>query len=218
MKHNKLTIVSVFGHNDGSTAIPSIMKSMQELPGSKGLLLSIKKPSVDIASDFEKVEWINGAFLMVKKEAINKAGLMDEDFFLYAEEIEWCSRLYKQGSLMIYGNIHVIHLIGETITKAANSNDSTYLNLYDRKGLQLILSNHLRIRKQYGIFWFLFQLLNYTCAVPVYLILGLLENILKFRSPLNDIKKAIGLAKNVCIVWSYSIIIILNKPYFYKVL
>jgi hypothetical protein len=119
---------------------------------------------------------------------------------------------------MIYGNIHVIHLIGETITKAANSNDSTYLNLYDRKGLQLILSNHLRIRKQYGIFWFLFQLLNYTCAVPIYLIVGLLENILKFRSPLNDIKKAIGLAKNVCIVWSYSIIIILNKPYFYKVL
>ena len=58
-------------------------------------LLSIKKPSVDIASDFEKVEWINGAFLMVKKEAIDKAGLMDEDFFLYAEEIEWCSRLYQ---------------------------------------------------------------------------------------------------------------------------
>ena len=81
---------------------------------------------------------------------------MDEDFFLYAEEIEWCSRLYKQGNLMIYGNLHVIHLIGETITKAANSNDSTYLNLFDRKGLQLILSNHLRIRKQYGIFWFLF--------------------------------------------------------------
>ena len=27
-----------------------------------------------------------------------------------------------------------------------------------------------------------------------------------------------GFSKNVCIVWSYSIIIILNKPYFYKVL
>jgi GT2 family glycosyltransferase len=189
----------------------SILKTISKL-------LSIKKPSIDIASDFEKVDWINGAFLMVKKDAIHKAGLMDEDFFLYAEEIEWCSRLYKQGSLMIYGNIHVIHLIGETITKAANSNDSTYLNLYDKKGLQLILSNHLRIRKQYGIFWFLFQLLNYTFAVPVYLILSLLENILKARNPLNDVKKALGLAKNVCIVWMYSILIILNKPYFYKVL
>ena len=44
MIHDQLTIVSVFGHNDGSAAIPSIIKSMQELPGSKGLLLSIEKP------------------------------------------------------------------------------------------------------------------------------------------------------------------------------
>ena len=52
----------------------SILKTISKL-------LSIKKPSIDIASDFEKVEWINGAFLMVKKDAIHKAGFMDEDFF-----------------------------------------------------------------------------------------------------------------------------------------
>jgi hypothetical protein len=44
MIHNQLTIVSVFGHNDGSSAIPAILKSMEELPGSRGLLLSIQKP------------------------------------------------------------------------------------------------------------------------------------------------------------------------------
>lgn len=44
MAHNDLTIVSVYGHNDGASAIPSISKSLSELPGSKGLLLSIAKP------------------------------------------------------------------------------------------------------------------------------------------------------------------------------
>ena len=44
MTHNQLTIVSVFGHNDGSAAIPAILKSVEELPGSRGLLLSIQKP------------------------------------------------------------------------------------------------------------------------------------------------------------------------------
>lgn len=44
MTHDQLTIVSVFGHNDGSLAIPAILKSMEELPGSRGLLLSIQKP------------------------------------------------------------------------------------------------------------------------------------------------------------------------------
>lgn len=44
MMHDHLTIVSVYGHNDGACAVPSIMHSMKELPGSKGLLLSRDKP------------------------------------------------------------------------------------------------------------------------------------------------------------------------------
>jgi Protein of unknown function (DUF5672) len=44
MAHSQLTIVSVYGHNNGASAIPSIVKSMQELPGSQGLLISIEEP------------------------------------------------------------------------------------------------------------------------------------------------------------------------------
>jgi hypothetical protein len=44
MEHNDLTIVSVYGHNNGASVIPSIKRSMKELPGSRGLLLSIAKP------------------------------------------------------------------------------------------------------------------------------------------------------------------------------
>jgi hypothetical protein len=45
MVHDQLTIVSVYGHNNGASAIPSILKSMKELKGSKGLLISLEKPS-----------------------------------------------------------------------------------------------------------------------------------------------------------------------------
>ena len=44
MVHDQLTIVSAYGHGDGAVTIPSISKSMKELPGSRGLLLSIEKP------------------------------------------------------------------------------------------------------------------------------------------------------------------------------
>jgi len=44
MVHDQLTIVSVYGHNNGASAIPSIVKSMKELKGSKGLLISLEKP------------------------------------------------------------------------------------------------------------------------------------------------------------------------------
>ena len=45
MAHHNLTIVSVHGHTNGAATIPAILKSMKELPGSKGLLLSPAKPS-----------------------------------------------------------------------------------------------------------------------------------------------------------------------------
>ena len=44
MEHNNLTIVSVYGHNDGSAALPAMSRSLKELPGSRGLLLSPQKP------------------------------------------------------------------------------------------------------------------------------------------------------------------------------
>lgn len=79
-----------------------------------GTRLKVKKTNVPEAKGEIEVDWINGAFLMVKKTTIEKAGLLDEDFFLYAEEIEWCSRLRRYGSFCVYGDLHAIHLQGET--------------------------------------------------------------------------------------------------------
>lgn len=39
----------------------------------------------------------HGAAMMVKREAINKAGRMAENFFLYYEELDWCSRIKRAG-------------------------------------------------------------------------------------------------------------------------
>jgi len=182
-----------------------------------GSLLKVQKPSIEKAASEEFVDWISGAFLMVKKEAISKAGLMDEDFFLYAEEVEWCSRLKKIGTLCIYGDIHIIHILGEIIQDAAES-DKSYFNLYDKKGLQLIVSNHLRIRKQYGVGWFLFQLLNYTFAIPVFFICSFFDHLLHFKNPFTDWRKIKALTKNVWKVLKLSPKIIRNKPYFYKMI
>jgi len=41
--------------------------------------------------------FVHGAAMMVKREAINKAGLMAENFFLYYEEMDWCDRLKRAG-------------------------------------------------------------------------------------------------------------------------
>lgn len=181
-----------------------------------GQLFQVKKPNLPDSNSLVEVDWVNGAFLMVKKTAISKAGLLDEDFFLYAEEIEWCSRLRKVGQLCIYGNLKVIHLQGETANLNFGSSGKGYYNLYDKKGLQILVSNFLRIRKQYGVLWFFFHLLVYLFEIPVLAIGFLFSWILPGRSiPFSVLT---GFTANLFRLFSLVPRIVSNRPYFYKML
>jgi len=183
-----------------------------------GTLFRVAKPNVLQADSLVEVDWVNGAFLMVKRSAFDKAGLMDEDFFLYAEEAEWCSRLRPLGKICIYGQYHVIHLQGASANETFGSTGRGYANLYDRKGLQIMLSTFVRIRKQFGVGWFLVQLFFYVVEIPVFaaaLLISVPGRAMRKRySPAQFFKYC----KNLGFVIGKSLIIIRNKPYFYKVL
>jgi GT2 family glycosyltransferase len=181
-----------------------------------GDLVKVKKPHVPEKVGTIEVDWINGAFLMVKKEAIGKEGMMDEDFFLYAEESEWCGRLRKAGKICLYGDLEVVHLQGVTANLAFGSDGKGYVNIYDRKGLQLMLSNFVRIRKQFGAGWFLFQLLFYMADIPVFFLGMLLSRLVgKRRYSWAQFRQY---CRNVGVVIGKTPILLRNKPYFYKVI
>ena len=179
-------------------------------------IFNVKKPSIDNTFQTIDVDWINGAFLMFKKQIIVEAGLMDEDFFLYAEEAEWCSRIKKYGSLCIFGELNVYHLQGESSNSAFGSEGKGYFNLFDKKGLQIILSNFVRIRKQFGLFWFTVDLVVYFITIPVFFF-GMI--ILKISgSKKYKFEQVKGFTRNIFKLLRLLPKIIANKPYFYKAL
>lgn len=182
------------------------------------LLAGTKKTNIRQASEIESVDWINGAFLMVKKNAIEKAGLLDEDFFLYSEEIEWCSRLRSYGNLCVFGDLKSIHLQGETVIKTTHGAQKGYQTLYDKKGLQLLVSQHLRIRKQFGKGWFLFHLFIHTIEIPVFALLSFLDGIIHLKSPFFRYPEVMGYAKNIAHLWALAPRIWKNQSYFYKLM
>jgi len=50
----------------------------------------------------EPVDWISGCGIMVRRELIEQVGAIDERFFYYAEEFEWCIRARKSGWKIIH--------------------------------------------------------------------------------------------------------------------
>lgn len=50
----------------------------------------------------QEVDWMLGACLMTRREALNDVGLMDEGYYLYVEDIDWAYRMHKRGWKVIY--------------------------------------------------------------------------------------------------------------------
>lgn len=71
------------------------------LPFAKKTLAKFLMKDWDHQSTRE-VEWLLGAALMVRKEALDKVGLMDERFFLYFEDVDWSRRFWQNGYQVIY--------------------------------------------------------------------------------------------------------------------
>jgi N-acetylglucosaminyl-diphospho-decaprenol L-rhamnosyltransferase len=52
--------------------------------------------------EVQEVDWVTGACLLVRRETMEEVGLLDEGFFMYSEELDWCRRIKAQGWEIAY--------------------------------------------------------------------------------------------------------------------
>jgi GT2 family glycosyltransferase len=65
-----------------------------------------------------EVEAVLGACLFARREVIEQVGLIDEDYFFFLEETDWCHRMRAAGWKIFHlPDAHVIHLYGESTKK-----------------------------------------------------------------------------------------------------
>jgi len=50
----------------------------------------------------QSVDWVVGACLLVRRQAYEQVGGLDEGFFMYSEEMDWCRRIKDAGWLVVY--------------------------------------------------------------------------------------------------------------------
>ena len=98
----------------------SILRDMLVLTG-----LAAKRPKSRIFGAFDRtwadpneaaaVDWVPGAFSILRPEAIAKVGMFDPAFFLYYEEVDLCLRIRQAGYTVWYWpDVVVIHVGGES--------------------------------------------------------------------------------------------------------
>ena len=66
-----------------------------------------------INNDVEFVEAISGAFMVVRKTAMQEVGLLDEQYFMHCEDLDWCKRFAQTGwKVAFVGAASVVHAKG----------------------------------------------------------------------------------------------------------
>lgn len=85
----------------------------------------------DLSLTAYEVDWVAGACLLVRMETVKEVGLMDERFFLYSEETDWCHRIRASGwGVVFLPEAKVVHLEGRS---SAQLSDEGLLLLYSSK-------------------------------------------------------------------------------------
>jgi GT2 family glycosyltransferase len=88
------------------------------------------------------VDCLVGAFMLVRREAIEQVGMLDEEFFMYGEDIDWCYRLKEAGWVnYYYPRTHIVHY------KGASSRKKPYKIIYEfHRAMVLFHRKHYRNR------------------------------------------------------------------------
>ncbi|MEK7161180.1 MAG: glycosyltransferase family 2 protein, partial [Patescibacteria group bacterium] len=113
---------------------------------------------------------VMGAFLLIRKSVIEKIGLLDEEFFMYGEDIDWCWRCKEAGyKVWYYPKTFITHYKGSSSSKVAFRALKWF-----HDAMWIFYRKHYE--KQYPFF------ANWLVWLGIYLRLGILIVINKFKN------------------------------------
>ncbi len=106
---------------------------------TKGVHISAKRSDQPFQpSIINEVDYITGCCLLIKREIIEKIGLLDEDYFLYCEDVDWCLRAKKAGFRCVaVPEAKIWHKVSSSAKEASFS----YIYYHTRNGLLLAKRN-----------------------------------------------------------------------------
>ena len=88
-------------------------------------------------NEVNQIEIISGAYMMLRHKTIKKTGALDEDFFMYGEDIDLSYRILKSGYKNYFLPLRILHYKGES------TNKSTYRYVHTfYRAMQLFFKKH----------------------------------------------------------------------------
>ena len=116
-----------------------------------------------------EVDSLVGAFMLVRSEVVDQVGSLDEKFFMYGEDIDWCYRIKKAGwKIVYYPEAKIVHYKG-----TSSKSDRTKVTLEFYRSMYLFYEKHYKTKYPWIITAITYLGIGVLCG------LNLLKNFLK---------------------------------------
>ncbi len=111
-------------------------------------------------NETHEVEAVAGSFMFLRREVLETAGLLDESYFMYGEDLDWCYRIWKAGWKIFYvPTTQIIHYKGESTTRSGFDDIRLFY-----EAMEVFVEKH--IKKRYSVWMIL--LLKFAIVVRAF--------------------------------------------------
>ena len=114
-----------------------IIRQTKRIIGHKTSILNNKMDY----SKIQTVDWVIGAFIMVSRKAYEATNGLDSNYFMYAEDLDWCTRIRQQGFEIVYFPDAKVTFKGSRRAR----NNSKYAKIF--------ICSHIKYWKKFGFFF-----------------------------------------------------------------
>jgi O-antigen biosynthesis protein len=124
-----------------------------------------------------EVDALSGSCMVIRKEAMDQVGLLDEDYFFYGEDLDWCFRIREAGWQIHYvPRTEIIHFKGES-----SRAEQMHFRYRFYEAMSIFVAKHMQRRYRFFPLWLL------RLGIVFYGALSMAGNIgRKFAAPLAD--------------------------------
>lgn len=122
------------------------------LASMTGLGRSFALHQTPLPTQTTNVEAISGAFMLVRAEALNKVGLLDETYFMHCEDLDWCLRFRQAGyDILFVPDAEASHLKGHS-----SAGRPVFVEWHKHRGMVVFYRKFFRRRYAWPIMWTVF--------------------------------------------------------------
>ncbi len=154
--------IAVVGVKNLKMSDPStVWAAYLELTYRRELLYVVgrEQPDSPALSVVKDVPGVSGACMLLSRQALEDVGLLDEKFFMYHEDLDWCQRAISKGYRCVYaGTAHILH-------KGSSS------TLRTRAGYYFLVRNSILFARKHG------NPIQYFTVVTATFLYGMRKNV-----------------------------------------